>query len=115
MTSDLPDLYSALSATGLIDRLFAIAREEDLGSAGDVTTAACPLDSSEVTASVVALGLVLVVVGRKEAVTGATITTLKEVVTGKKIMSMRKIAKKTKMQLSSRPSQLLRTGRVGAG
>jgi nicotinate-nucleotide pyrophosphorylase (carboxylating) len=34
----LPSLFSALSATGLVRRLLELARDEDLGEAGDVTS-----------------------------------------------------------------------------
>lgn len=37
----LPQLYSALSSSGTIEALLRLAREEDLGAAGDITTAAC--------------------------------------------------------------------------
>jgi nicotinate-nucleotide pyrophosphorylase (carboxylating) len=37
----LPELYAALSAGGLVRRLLELARDEDLGQAGDVTSAAC--------------------------------------------------------------------------
>lgn len=37
----LPQLYSALSSSGTIDALLRIARDEDLGDAGDITTTAC--------------------------------------------------------------------------
>lgn len=37
----LPALFDHLASTGLVDRLIALARDEDLGAAGDITSRVC--------------------------------------------------------------------------
>lgn len=37
----LPEAYAALASSGLVGRLISLARDEDLGTTGDVTSAAC--------------------------------------------------------------------------
>lgn len=49
----LPSLYASFAKTGLIGRLLDLARDEDLGVGGDVTSRACG-DSSHLSARVVA-------------------------------------------------------------
>lgn len=50
----LPDLYAHLSGTGLVERLLQLARDEDLGSTGDVTSRVCLPSESVGIAKVVA-------------------------------------------------------------
>ncbi|MFO0831596.1 MAG: carboxylating nicotinate-nucleotide diphosphorylase [Phycisphaerales bacterium] len=55
----LPDLFERLAATGLVDRLIALAADEDLGESGgcgDLTTEACVPPSRRAAARLVARG-----------------------------------------------------------
>jgi nicotinate-nucleotide pyrophosphorylase (carboxylating) len=49
-TMALPEVYRELAGSGLVRRLLELARDEDLGTAGDVTAAACfpPADAARV-------------------------------------------------------------------
>lgn len=51
---DLGSLYAELTRPGVLRRLLELARDEDLGGAGDVTSAACIPESSTVSAALVA-------------------------------------------------------------
>jgi nicotinate-nucleotide pyrophosphorylase (carboxylating) len=53
-TLSLADTYGALHATGLVTRALELARDEDLGSAGDVTSEVCIPESAPGQASTVA-------------------------------------------------------------
>lgn len=50
----LPDMYRAIHASGLIRRVLELARDEDLGGAGDVTSRVCESGREAVTAHLVA-------------------------------------------------------------
>lgn len=54
--NDLPlaEMYRAIQSSGLIRRLLELARDEDLGEAGDVTSRVCQSGREQVTAHLVA-------------------------------------------------------------